>query len=129
LALVQVNEKLLFPYKICNPKHFNPELPEDLIIDFYVSDSLVVCAVSVIQLHNTPPDQNPLAIKYTFLPGLSRKDSKIVKYKEKYATVIETVSLDSRSPVLSAAVDAFVSVEELCRKMIARLELFEDVRK
>ncbi|KAI8381183.1 uncharacterized protein BYT42DRAFT_565610 [Radiomyces spectabilis] len=44
------NEASLFPYKVCQPKFFNPPLKQDLVIEFCLNDVYVVCNVYALDV-------------------------------------------------------------------------------
>ncbi|KAI9143045.1 Rogdi leucine zipper containing protein-domain-containing protein [Paraphysoderma sedebokerense] len=51
-TLHDVEETKLFPFKIIHPSHFSADLPEDLIIQFHISNGNLVTTIFHVLLHH-----------------------------------------------------------------------------
>ncbi|RUS19304.1 hypothetical protein BC937DRAFT_87701 [Endogone sp. FLAS-F59071] len=120
--LNHASEEKLFPLKARDNKLFNPELPEDLIVEFFISEIFVICKVSALQYHANVPIASAVA-KFSLLGG-PKPANKMVKYKGQNAVVIDEVKVDSKSPVLVDMLAALKSVEDACRQFRTKLNLF-----
>ncbi|RUS32003.1 hypothetical protein BC938DRAFT_476512 [Jimgerdemannia flammicorona] len=119
-ALTHASVEKLFPYKVCDSSLFTPELPDDLVVEFFISDAFVVCSISALQYHASMPTTSAVAK----LLGGPKPVNKVVKYKDKYVVIVDEIVIDSKSPTLVDMLAALKSVEDACRQFRTKLSLF-----
>ncbi|RGB36640.1 RAVE subunit 2/Rogdi [Rhizophagus diaphanus] len=122
-VLVCAHEEKLFPYKICDPQMFGTVIPEDLIIQFHVEGSNVVCSVYGLQYHSSLPSQK----KTGGLLGTAKSSSNIWKYKDKYASVLDKVIVKSRDPKLEEVMEGLEKLERECLAWKGKIALFKNL--
>ncbi|KAI8140837.1 RAVE subunit 2/Rogdi [Fennellomyces sp. T-0311] len=99
LAFEYPSESELFPYKVCQPKHFTPPLKEDLVIEFCVQDIYVVC--------------NTYGLKF----AAHHNDAQAcVTYKDKTAWIIDQSRTQTQSPMLTDLKASLKTIREICQK-------------
>ncbi|RIA83204.1 Rogdi leucine zipper containing protein [Glomus cerebriforme] len=121
-VLVCAHEEKLFPYKICDPQMFGTAIPEDLVIQFHVEGSSIVCSVYGLQYHSSLPSQK----KNGGLLGTS-KSSKICKYKDKYASILDEVIVKSHDPKLEEVMEGLEKLERECLAWKGKIALFKNL--
>jgi len=121
-ALTRVHAERIFPYKICDPQMFNSEMPEDLVIEFYVEGPHMVTSIYAIQYHTsaTPPKLGQLS----GILGSSKQPAKVCKYKDNYATILDEISVKSLDPRLEEVVEGLRKTESICLGWANKLALF-----
>ncbi|CAB4423771.1 unnamed protein product [Rhizophagus irregularis] len=122
-VLVCAHEEKLFPYKICDPQMFGTVIPEDLIIQFHVEGSNVVCSVYGLHYHSSLPSQK----KNGGLLGTAKSSSNIWKYKDKYASVLDKVIVKSRDPKLEEVMEGLEKLERECLAWKGKIALFKNL--
>ncbi|RUS32002.1 hypothetical protein BC938DRAFT_476512 [Jimgerdemannia flammicorona] len=147
-ALTHASVEKLFPYKVCDSSLFTPELPDDLVVEFFISDAFVVCSISALQYHASMPTTSAVAkllggpkpvnkVVYPFWArdettsiveflhySLQLSSSRNSKYKDKYVVIVDEIVIDSKSPTLVDMLAALKSVEDACRQFRTKLSLF-----
>ncbi|KAL1919096.1 uncharacterized protein VTP21DRAFT_2477 [Calcarisporiella thermophila] len=118
-SLRHISEGRTFPNKLCDPRHFSPELPEELVIEFYVHDVYLIVMACVLEYHAQPPQQ-----RYGFLGGTSKMASKVHKYRDKSVTVLDEVVVHTQVPTLENIMARLRRVATLCREFELKLSLF-----
>ncbi|KAK9703249.1 hypothetical protein K7432_010836 [Basidiobolus ranarum] len=115
-SLHKVDEEKLFPNKVCDPKMFQPELPSDLIVQFYVKGSAIVANALTIQLHQNMPTSS----------GILRKKNthKINQYKGMYAEITGEIAVETHCPSLAAALSGLTQAAIACQQLLAKLSAF-----
>ncbi|KAI9005609.1 hypothetical protein DFJ74DRAFT_712648 [Hyaloraphidium curvatum] len=108
LSISRLDEKATFPQKECDTKAFNPELPDDLIIEFYVNRSSIV--VSAIALHS----QNKL---------LNRLRSGTGRV---FVEAVEEILVEATYPKLATLVSNLTVAEDICASLLERLSVLPD---
>jgi len=121
--LVCAHEEKLFPYKICDPQMFGTTVPEDLVIQFHVEGSSVVCSVYGLQYHSSLPSQK----KNGGLLGTAKSSSKICKYKDKYASILDEVIVKSHDPKLEEVMEGLEKLERECLAWKGKIALFKNL--
>ncbi|KAI9208504.1 RAVE subunit 2/Rogdi [Polychytrium aggregatum] len=125
-TLTHVDTAQAFPLYEVDAKHFSPELPEDLVVEFFVSGScLVTCVYSLsfqVGLPAIPMNQFQMSLIQNKLMGRSREFVKIDSYKGRKVELIDEVTVESKSPKLEKIFNAITKIEVLCQGLRTKLE-------
>jgi hypothetical protein len=57
LAFSLPSEAKSFPYRVCQPKHFTPPLPEDLVVEICIDHIYILCNVYALDLQQQPKSE------------------------------------------------------------------------
>ncbi|KAK5664749.1 hypothetical protein QVD99_008296 [Batrachochytrium dendrobatidis] len=116
------SESQLFPQKEPDPKCFQPELQDDLIIEFSTKRTLLNVSIYALSLHQ---QGIPLHLQNKLLGKF--KHFKIGSYKGKEIEIVDEVSIDIVSPKLAEAFNSIEHTEALCRDTLAKLTMHNSV--
>ncbi|KAI8835167.1 RAVE subunit 2/Rogdi [Chytriomyces cf. hyalinus JEL632] len=116
-----VDEEKLFPLRENDGKMFSPELPDDLIVELYVTN-VSTLAVSVYSIGYQPNTGIPLQIQSQILSRF--KNMKIEKYKGKPIEIMDEFYLESKIPNLAnleADMTAAIALVDATVKLVIAL--------
>ncbi|ORY02220.1 hypothetical protein K493DRAFT_312125 [Basidiobolus meristosporus CBS 931.73] len=116
-SLNRLDEEKLFPNRVCDPKMFQPELPSDIVVQFYIKGSAVVANALIIQLHQSMPSST----------GILRKKNthKINEFKGMYAEITGEITVETHCPSLAIALNGLTQAANTCHEFLTKLSMFE----
>ncbi|CAM0141397.1 unnamed protein product [Umbelopsis sp. WA50703] len=103
LAFNVLSEAKSFPYRVCQPRHFSPPLPEDLVVEISIDRIHILCNVFGLELH-------PIQRSDKYLP-----------YKDKYALVLDECRVRTQSPILTDVETSLTKVSDICSEFQLKL--------
>ncbi|KAJ3207251.1 hypothetical protein HDU82_003929 [Entophlyctis luteolus] len=129
-ALVDVDEEELFPLREVDGKSFSPELPEDLIVEFYMANaSTLALSVYGIAFHASAPSAAAAAGGTTSVPIQIQsqlmshfRSMKIETYKGKAIEILDEVYLETSVPGFREIQPSLDAVYSICANMRSTLE-------
>jgi len=95
LAFCLPSEAKSFPYRVCQPKHFTPPLPEDLVVEICIDRIYIVCHVYALDLQLQP------------------SSDKYISYKDKFAAVIDECHVRTQSPLLTDIASSLTKASDI----------------
>ncbi|KAJ3087416.1 hypothetical protein HK102_011169 [Quaeritorhiza haematococci] len=135
-------ESSLFPNKECDPKHFNPELTEDMVVDFHINNSNIVVSMYMLNFHQAGlPLQfqskivakfKALKLEYAVLNvlflvfGLNCSNGLDIecKYKGRPVEIVDEINVESPCAQLHTMVSLLNVARERCRDVLRKLDPF-----
>ncbi|CAO3669026.1 unnamed protein product [Umbelopsis ramanniana] len=103
MAFNSPSEAKSFPYRVCQPKHFTPPLPEDLVVEISIDHIHVLCNVYALELHQ------------------HQKSDKYIPYKDKFATVLDECRVRTQSPLLTDIAASLTKAADICSEFQLKL--------
>ncbi|KAJ3152057.1 hypothetical protein HDU89_001704 [Geranomyces variabilis] len=119
-TLSRYKEKNGFPGKECDVKSFSPDLPEDLVIEFFVLQSTLMVSVRAL---NYPQQGIPLQIQSKILGKF--RNVKLETYRGRPVEVLDEITVGSASPRLATLIRSLNTIGGLCEDMQNKLRMFK----
>ncbi|KAJ3161884.1 hypothetical protein HDU88_007223 [Geranomyces variabilis] len=119
-TLSRYKEKNGFPSKECDVKSFSPDLPEDLVIEFFVLQSTLMVSVRAL---NYPQQGIPLQIQSKILGKF--RNVKLETYRGRPVEVLDEITVGSASPRLATLIRSLNTIGGLCEDMQNKLRMFK----
>ncbi|KAI8909461.1 Rogdi leucine zipper containing protein-domain-containing protein [Powellomyces hirtus] len=119
-ALSRVREADTFPAKECDAKCFSPDLPEDLIVEFFVKHSSLMVSIRAL---NFQQQGIPLQIQSKILGKF--RNMRIETYKGRPVEILDELTVGSASPRLVTLIRSLNTIAGLCEDMHMKLQMFK----
>ncbi|KAJ3159474.1 hypothetical protein HDU86_001792 [Geranomyces michiganensis] len=118
--LSRFKEKNGFPTTECDLKSFSPDLPEDLVIEFFVLQSTLMVSIRAL---NYPQQGIPLQIQSKILGKF--RNVKLETYRGRPVEVLDELVVGSASPRLATLIRSLNTISGLCEDMQNKLKMFK----
>ncbi|KAI9324139.1 RAVE subunit 2/Rogdi [Zopfochytrium polystomum] len=110
-------DSTVFPLKECDVKAFAPELPEDLIVEFYIEDSRLITSVYSLVLEPSSVVAIPLQQLQTRILSKFRT-TKADTYKGRPVQVLDELTVESPFPVLEKIAESVTHASQQCSSIL-----------
>ncbi|TPX31654.1 hypothetical protein SmJEL517_g05079 [Synchytrium microbalum] len=119
-------EDTLFPARDCDAKMFAPDLPEDLIVEFHVAETSVVCSIFAIQFHRDALPIQIQQLQHKFLTRF-RGSLKTSMYKGRHVEILDELAVESVSPQLTRLEAILARIQTICQSTHHKLACVSEI--